>query len=66
MSDQSLLLAVGLGLAGLAAGYYLWLRPWMYRWGASPNELAMPLSGDVLAGFSSPVTTRAITIHAPA
>jgi hypothetical protein len=66
MDSQTLLLAAGLMLAGLALGYYGWLRPWMYGWGARPDELTMTLRGGVLVAFSSPVTTRAITIAAPA
>lgn len=45
--------------------YVLLLRPWMLRWGASPEEVRKPLPGDKLAPNSNQSSTRAITIHAP-
>ncbi|MGK2948676.1 MAG: hypothetical protein ACSLFP_08890 [Acidimicrobiales bacterium] len=41
-------------------------RRWAMRWGASVDEVAMPLPGDELIADPSMETTRAITIDAPA
>lgn len=57
-------LAIGGGLAAVAAFYLKVVRPWTMRWGATDEEVARPLPGDALvpnAGFKA---TRAITIHA--
>jgi hypothetical protein len=53
-------------LALLAAGYGLLVRPWHAAWGATPEEQAMALPGDPLGAGAPAVTTRALTIHAPA
>lgn len=66
MDNHAVVLLAGVLLAGLVLGYRAWLRPWMYGWGADPDELAMSLRGDALVPFGSPITTRAITIAAPA
>jgi hypothetical protein len=42
------------------------LRPLYSRWGLSAEEAAHPLPGDEIAPGANLVTTRAITIHAPA
>ena len=43
--------------------YTVFLRPLILTWGASENEIKMPLVGDNLAPYIS--STRAITINAP-
>jgi hypothetical protein len=43
--------------------YAIFLRPIILTWGASENEVKMPLVGDSLAPYIS--STRAITINAP-
>jgi hypothetical protein len=43
--------------------YAVFLRPLILSWGASKNEVKMPLVGDSLAPYIS--STRAITINAP-
>lgn len=55
-----------LGISGAAAliVYGVFVRPWVLTWGASQNEVLMPLPGDNLV--SNPTSTRAITINAPA
>ncbi len=40
------------------------VRPWMYRWGATDEEVALQLPGDELMEATTPRTTRAITIDA--
>ena len=55
----SILLAFGLA-------YALLVRPWHMRWGATDREVAMRLPGDAIIAPDASVSTRAITIHAPA
>jgi len=43
--------------------YAVFLRPLILAWGASENEVKMPLVGDSLAPYIS--STRAISIDAP-
>jgi hypothetical protein len=60
----------------LVSSYIFFVRPWEMRWGATDEELAMALPGDsAVCGASGPscpsgevasVSTRAVTIHAPA
>ncbi len=62
-------IAVATG-AGLAAGlevatYPLW-RQWCRQWGATAGEASQALPGDELLTDPQTVTTRAITIQAPA
>lgn len=46
---------------------YAWIaRPWVMRWGATDAELAMPLAGDKHIPPGVDVSTRAVTINAPA
>ena len=52
-----------LALGGL---YVLIIRPYHLRWGATDQELALVLPGDAAMPADGPVSTRAITIHAPA
>ena len=58
-------LAAGAVLVWLLVGYRRWVRPWMYRWGAGPDECVAALPGDDLVTPDAPRTTRAITIGAP-
>lgn len=51
--------------AALAAGYWLAVRPWMMRWGATAGEIGMPLPGDARLTNPPLESTRAITIDAP-
>lgn len=48
-----------------AAAYWLGARPWMMRWGATGDEIGMPLPGDALLIDPPLESTRAITIDAP-
>lgn len=48
-----------------AAAYWLGVRPWMMRWGATGDEAGMPLPGDALLHDPPLDSTRAITIAAP-
>ena len=56
------LTAVGVVAPGVDHGL---VRPWLRRWGATPEERARRLPGD---GERKPLftTTRAVTVHAPA
>lgn len=45
--------------------YRLHLRPWMYTWGASDDEITAVLPGDELVASHTARTTRALTIDAP-
>lgn len=53
-------------LIGLAALYILIARPYHLRWGATDAEVAMIMPGDALIAPNAIVSTRAVTIHAPA
>ena len=50
---------------GAVALYRMRLRPWMYTWGASDDEIKAVLPGDELVASHTPRTTRALTIDAP-
>jgi hypothetical protein len=72
-TDRSLLkyrkrywLAIAALLLTLGAAYVLIIRPYHMRWGATDQELAMVLPGDAAIPADAAVSTRAITIHAPA
>lgn len=41
------------------------LRPWMYTWGATDDEVSTVLPGDELVDGSTPRTTRAVMIEVP-
>jgi hypothetical protein len=47
------------------AAYWLVVRPWHLRWGATDQEVAKPLPGDELEPDPGIRMTRAITIDAP-
>ena len=61
-------LAIGAGFAaGVVPVVYLgFLRDWCLTWGARPDEVSRKLPGDELLPGAGLVTTRAITIDAPA
>lgn len=60
---RALLTAVA-GAVGAAVAYERVVRPWHERWGATDDELALPLPGDeTVAGPASQIT-RGITIDA--
>ena len=60
-------MALSLIAACLAAilVYALALRPWLLRWGATPDEVSKSLPGDLLVPQANSTATRAITINAP-
>jgi hypothetical protein len=59
-------LAIAAVLITLGVLYALVLRPYHMRWGATEQEVAMALPGDAFMAADASVSTRAITIHAPA
>jgi hypothetical protein len=54
-----------LGAAAVAAYAHV-VRPWYLRWGMRADETQLALPGDELLQQPAYVTTRALTIHAPA
>jgi hypothetical protein len=65
MGKQRLSVAALMAVVGVAALYKGGLRPWMYRWGATDDEVTAELPGDALVATNAPTTTRALTIDAP-
>jgi hypothetical protein len=65
MDKQRTRLAAVVALVGVAAIYRGGLRPWMYRWGATDDEVTAKLPGDELIAATGPSTTRAVTVDAP-
>ena len=59
-------LAIGVGIAAAAAlpAYYLLVRRWHARWGATDEEVERAMPGDDLVEGARDVTTRAITMRA--
>lgn len=60
---------LGLVLLGLVVVYVaaaFLLRPWYVRWGATDEEVRLTLPGDDMVTHPDRVSTRAITINAPA
>jgi hypothetical protein len=53
-------------LGTLSYAYSALLRPWHLRWGATDAELTATLPGDELVPGVAVVSTRALTINAPA
>jgi deazaflavin-dependent oxidoreductase (nitroreductase family) len=53
-------------MAAAGAAYALVVRPWYMRWGTTPDETHRTLPGDDLTPTPMSVSTRAITIVAPA
>ena len=65
MGAQRPLLAAAMAAAGVV-GLYRWVvRPRMYNWGATAEEITAVLPGDELVEPGAPRTTRAVTIDAP-
>ena len=54
---------LGLTAAGAACAFLV--RPWHLRWGASEEELVMPLPGDDVKPGAGVSVTHAVTIDAP-
>jgi hypothetical protein len=52
-------------LAVLAVAYFVWIRPWQLRWGATDEEVRRPMPGDGLVSSPSFDATRAVTVQAP-
>ena len=50
----------------VSLGYWFLLRPWHSRWGATDEELAIRLPGDEVVPEPDMVSTRAVTVAAPA
>ena len=65
MSKQRQWLAGLMAAAAVVIGYRARVKPWMYRWGASDDEVGAVLCGDDWVAAGAPRTTRAITIDAP-
>ncbi|MCV7200875.1 hypothetical protein H7J71_02470 [Mycolicibacterium peregrinum] len=65
MGKQRPCLAGLMAAIGITAMYRGRIRPWMYTWGADPDELTAVFPGDELVRAGAPRTTRALTIHAP-
>jgi hypothetical protein len=63
--NNGTLMAASWGAAALAT-YALLIRPWHLRWGATDEEVNMPLPGDELVANPKLNSTHAITIYAPA
>src|SRR5919106_317233 len=57
------LAGAAIGMAALVA-YRRKVRPWHERWGATDEELSLPLPGDELIAEPAGQTTRGITIDA--
>ena len=65
MGKQRPWLAGLMAVFGVVGLYRLHVRPWMYTWGASDEEITAVLAGDELVAAHTPRTTRALTIAAP-
>jgi len=52
-------------IAVIALAYWLFVRPWHLRWGATDEEVAGTLPGDDLFQNSNSEVTHAVTIDAP-
>lgn len=57
---------IGLVTISLGLVYWLLLRPWHLRWGATEEESRGPLPGDDTVPHPRGAATHAITINAPA
>jgi hypothetical protein len=53
-------------VAGAAAAYVLFARNWQLHWGATADEVAATLPGDVILPEADLIATRAVTIAASA
>lgn len=65
MTTRQVVPAVLTLIGALALTYLRVLRPWMYRWGATDDEVAGVLPGDDLVQPGRPRTTRAVAVDAP-
>ena len=65
MGKERLWLAGAALMMGTEALYTRIVRPWMYSWGAYPDELNAMLPGDELVSATTPRSTRGVTIDAP-
>src|SRR5579859_3856379 len=54
------------GAAGALTYYALAVRPWLLHWGTTADETTSPLPCDNLVAEAVYVTTRAVTVQAPA
>ncbi|HEY5983038.1 MAG TPA: hypothetical protein VIU38_06150 [Anaerolineales bacterium] len=50
-------------IAVVLAAYFLWARPYQFRWGATEEEVKRTMPGDELAADPTFLATRAITIN---
>lgn len=64
MKKQRTKLLVGFSIAGAITAYLLAIRPWHLRWGASDEEIQMPLPGDEVKPDAGIEVTHAVTIDA--
>ncbi len=55
-------LAAAMASVGVVVGYRARIRPWMYYWGATREEIVEDLPADELVATDRPRTTRAVTI----
>ena len=60
------MMLVSAGAAAAGVGAWAALRPRALAWGATCDEVVRPLPGDDLVAYPLYVTTRAITVGAPA
>jgi len=58
------LIALGATFAVIVVAFFLVVRPWYQRWGATDEEIARPLPGDEIIPTAVGQETRAITIQA--
>jgi hypothetical protein len=58
--------AAGAAVIGGGGAYFLVVRPWQLRWGATDEEHVGALAGDDLVPNPDLMATRAITVHAVA
>jgi hypothetical protein len=61
----SLWIAAPVALLSAGMAYWLGLRPWHIRWGATDEEIRQPLPGDEIVQHPRNWSTRAISIDAP-
>lgn len=64
--DKGFVARLGVAAALLAAPYVRYVRPWMLEWGSTAEERRRALAGDTVEPAADYVTTRALTIRAPA
>jgi hypothetical protein len=60
------LLALAATFAAIVVAFFLVVRPWYQRWGATDEEITRPLPGDEIVPSAAGQETRAITIQASA